>query len=333
MILSFFFGPRGTSTLTTSLRLWPISALPIGDSLESLCSSGSASVEPTIWNFCESPDFWSLTWTIEPKLDLVGADFLLVDHGRAAQPLLELGDPLLEQRLLVLGVVVLGVLGDVAELARLLDPLGDLAPFRGREVLDLLFELLEPFRCDYGLPSHFADLAFAWSRCDAPAPRPKNARARRSKSPHLGRKSRDYSEASSAALRGIVRPAISSLARGRSALRCSSSATSAGASSDPRTKGRTCAGSGWRALGPEVLLGAVDRPEQLGDDLLARAAAPRGARSAPRRPTDCRARRGRSSPRRRRTPRRRGAPPRRSSGRRRRSPAPPTRSTSSRVSA
>ena len=129
MILSFFFGPRGTSTVTTSLRLWPISALPIGDSLESLCSSGLASVEPTIWNFCESPVFWSLTWTIEPNLTSSVPSVLLVDHGGAAQPLFELGDPPLEQRLLVLGVVVLGVLGDVAELARLLDPLRDLAPF------------------------------------------------------------------------------------------------------------------------------------------------------------------------------------------------------------
>ena len=50
----------------------------------------------------------------------------LVDDGRAAEPLLELRDPLLEHGLLVLGVVVLGVLGDVAELARLLDALGDL---------------------------------------------------------------------------------------------------------------------------------------------------------------------------------------------------------------
>ncbi len=156
VIFSFFFGPRGTSTLTTSLRLRPIRALPIGDSLESFCSSGLASVEPTIWNFCESPVFWSLTWTTEPNVDLVGADVLLVDHRGAAQPLLELGDPLLEQRLLVLGVVVLGVLGDVAELARLLDPRRDLAPFRGREVLDLLFELLEPFRGDYGLATHLS---------------------------------------------------------------------------------------------------------------------------------------------------------------------------------
>ena len=148
MIFSFFFGPRGTSTVTTSPRLWPTSALPIGDSLESLSSVGSASAEPTIWNFCESPDFWSLTWTLTPTETDVGVDVLLVDHGRAPQPLLELRDPLLEHRLLVLGVVVLGVLGDVAELARLLDPLGDLAPLHGRQVLELLLELLEPLRGD-----------------------------------------------------------------------------------------------------------------------------------------------------------------------------------------
>ena len=49
---------------------------------------------------------------------------------------------MLEHRLLVLRVVVLGVLGDVAELARDADPLGDLAALLGREVLDLLLELL-----------------------------------------------------------------------------------------------------------------------------------------------------------------------------------------------
>ena len=130
MILSFFLGPRGTSTVTTSLRLRPIRALPIGDSFESFCSSGSASVEPTIWNFCESPDFLVFDVDDRADRDLVGADFLLVDDRGPAQPLFELGDPPLEQRLLVLGVVVLGVLGDVAELARLLDPRRDFAPFR-----------------------------------------------------------------------------------------------------------------------------------------------------------------------------------------------------------
>ena len=143
VIFSLRFGPRGTSTLTTSPRLWPTSALPIGDSLESLSSVGSASAEPTIWNFFESPDFWSLTWTRTPTETTSVLIVLLVDHGGAAHALLELGDPLLEQRLLVLGVVVLGVLHDVAELASVLDPLGDLAALHGGHVLQLLVELLQ----------------------------------------------------------------------------------------------------------------------------------------------------------------------------------------------
>src|SRR5712692_4638715 len=73
--------------------------------------------------------------------DVLG-DLLLVDHARVEEALLELGDPVLEHRLLVLGVVVLRVLGDVAELARLLDALGNLATLLGREVVDLLLELL-----------------------------------------------------------------------------------------------------------------------------------------------------------------------------------------------
>ena len=51
------------------------------------------------------------------------------------------GDPVLEHRLLVLCIVVLRVLGDVTELASLLDALGYLAALRGRKVLDLLLEL------------------------------------------------------------------------------------------------------------------------------------------------------------------------------------------------
>ena len=73
---------------------------------------------------------------------------------RAAKALLELGDPLLEQGLLVLRVVVLGVLGDVTELARLLDALGDLAPAHGRKLGDIGLELFEAFLCDWYLASH-----------------------------------------------------------------------------------------------------------------------------------------------------------------------------------
>ena len=137
MILSFRLGPRGTWTVTMSPRLWPTSALPTGDSLESLFSEGRPRRDPTMWYMTDWPDFWSLTQTLVPDRDHAGVDRLLVDHGRVAQLVLERGDARLEHRLLVLGVVVLGVLADVAELARLLDALGDLAALRRAEVLDL----------------------------------------------------------------------------------------------------------------------------------------------------------------------------------------------------
>ena len=131
--LELLFGPRGISTATTSFFFAPIRALPIGDSLESLCSAGSASAAPTSLNFCDLPDFWSLTWTTAPTSTCSVSTVLLVDHLGAAELVLKLGDALLEHRLLVLGVVVLGVLGDVAELARLLDAIGDLAALVGLE--------------------------------------------------------------------------------------------------------------------------------------------------------------------------------------------------------
>ena len=60
--------------------------------------------------------------------DDLGVEIGGVDDRCRAKLLLELRDVGLESRLLVLGVVVFGVLGDVAELTRLLDARGDLAP-------------------------------------------------------------------------------------------------------------------------------------------------------------------------------------------------------------
>src|SRR5215210_7853395 len=68
-----------------------------------------------------------------------------VDHRGRAQLVLERSDARLEHGLLVLGVVVLRVLGDVTELARFLDALRDLAAPVGGEGLDLLLEILESF--------------------------------------------------------------------------------------------------------------------------------------------------------------------------------------------
>src|SRR2546430_7575418 len=88
--------------------------------------------------------------------DVLG-DVLLRDDAGVAHPLLERCDAVLEQHLLVLGVVVFGVLRDVAELPRNADPLGNLAAFRGRELLDFALQLLEALGCE----NHFLHLAHA----------------------------------------------------------------------------------------------------------------------------------------------------------------------------
>jgi hypothetical protein len=70
---------------------------------------------------------------VHDRADLhhVGRQVFGLDNGRHAQLLLQLRDTALDHRLLVLRVVVLRVLGDVSELARLLDALGDLATLVG----------------------------------------------------------------------------------------------------------------------------------------------------------------------------------------------------------
>src|SRR4029079_15033277 len=70
-------------------------------------------------------------------------DILFLDQTRAGEALLELGDLLLDHRLLVLRVVVLRVLGDVAELAGMRDALRDLAALVGAQGVELLLEAVE----------------------------------------------------------------------------------------------------------------------------------------------------------------------------------------------
>ena len=148
VILSLRAGPRGTGTVTVSPRLWPSRALPTGDSFESLLSAGSASAEPDDAELGGLVGLLVLHVDGHAHADDVGVHVLVVDHAGAAELVLEVADLLLEHGLLVLGVVVLGVLGDVAELASLLDPLGHLAPAIGAQVLDLGLELLEALRCE-----------------------------------------------------------------------------------------------------------------------------------------------------------------------------------------
>ena len=68
-----------------------------------------------------------------------------VHNGGLGEDAADLGDARLHHALLVLGIVVLGVLGDVAELAGDLDALADLGTLLVLEVVQLLLELLLAF--------------------------------------------------------------------------------------------------------------------------------------------------------------------------------------------
>ena len=76
--------------------------------------------------------------------DLAARLITLLDDGGVTQLLFELCDLVLEHRLLVLRRVVLGVLREVAELARLFDGLRNLATALGGEVVETLLELAIP---------------------------------------------------------------------------------------------------------------------------------------------------------------------------------------------
>ena len=67
----------------------------------------------------------------------------LLDDRRVAQLQLERGDAALQERLLLLGVLVLGVLGEVAVELRLVDARSDARPVDGDELVKLGLELLE----------------------------------------------------------------------------------------------------------------------------------------------------------------------------------------------
>src|SRR5215210_702951 len=79
-----------------------------------------------------------------PKVDRVFLDLGRVDHPHVAHPALELADTALQQALLVLGVIVLGVLRDIPEIAGLTDAICDFLAPRVREVCKFFLELLEP---------------------------------------------------------------------------------------------------------------------------------------------------------------------------------------------
>src|SRR5919197_5121725 len=82
---------------------------------------------------------------VATELDLVVVA-VLIDDDRVLDHLLERHDAALDERLLVLRVLELGVLREIAELHRRVDALGDLLATRGTQVLKLILELVQSFR-------------------------------------------------------------------------------------------------------------------------------------------------------------------------------------------
>src|SRR5215218_11462224 len=80
------------------------------------------------------------------KVDRVFLGLRGINHLHVAYPALELTDPALQQALLVLRLVVLGVLRDVPEVAGLPDAVGDLLTTHLGQVCEFLLELLQTLR-------------------------------------------------------------------------------------------------------------------------------------------------------------------------------------------
>src|SRR3989442_6627158 len=70
-------------------------------------------------------------------------DVLALDDARVAHQLLEQKDPAFDETLLVLGVIVLGVLVDIAEFLRLANPLSNLGPALVAKHLELRLQAIE----------------------------------------------------------------------------------------------------------------------------------------------------------------------------------------------
>src|SRR4051812_6746197 len=84
-----------------------------------------------------------------PDLDVVGRG-VLVDQRRVLDHRLEGLDPALDERLLVLGVLVLRVLGEVAVLLGVVNPLRDLGTAHREHLVELRAELVEAVLADVG---------------------------------------------------------------------------------------------------------------------------------------------------------------------------------------
>jgi hypothetical protein len=92
----------------------------------------------------------------------------LVDHAGVGHHLLQLGDARLQQALLLLGGVVLGVLAQVALVARLGDLLADMRAIDGLEPVEFIDELLEALFGVVGGIAHVFDRVGAKERKRTP---------------------------------------------------------------------------------------------------------------------------------------------------------------------
>src|ERR1700682_2156080 len=125
-MISILVEPPGVTTETSSPTCLPSSALPTGDSSEM------------------RPLLALLVVDLHRRADLDDTFHVLaLDDAGVAHQLLEQKDPAFDEALLVLGVVVLGVLVDIAELLRLANSLGNLGPALVAKHLELRLQAVQ----------------------------------------------------------------------------------------------------------------------------------------------------------------------------------------------
>ena len=142
MILNFTFEPRGVTTSTVSPFLRPMIALPDRRLVREPALGGVrlGGAHDEVLDRLLGVDVAEAHHRADGHDARV--DLLDVDHARVGETILELRDPVLEHHLLVLRVVVLGVLGDLAELARGGDSVCDLPALLRAQPLQLGLQLL-----------------------------------------------------------------------------------------------------------------------------------------------------------------------------------------------
>ncbi len=116
-------------------------ARPIGDVVEISPFAASASSGMTSWNTSRSP-LLSMTWSGGAEAGPVGRNAVDVDQRDLRHPFLEHADARFDEALPLLRGRVLGVLAQIAQLARTLDLFGQLQLQLAVERVDLVLEFL-----------------------------------------------------------------------------------------------------------------------------------------------------------------------------------------------